>query len=64
MKKILFVIAEYQDYRKEIFENIISPRNKQFAEKHNYKYVEIKDINQLPKFREHPSWYKYFIIIK
>jgi hypothetical protein len=62
MKKILFVIAEYQDYRKEIFESIISPRNKQFAEKHNYKYVEIKDINQLPKFREHPSWYKYFII--
>lgn len=62
MKKILFVVAIYNDIRQEWFNVKVSPRNKQFAEKHNYKYVEIKDIKQLPKFREHPSWYKYFII--
>ena len=62
MKKILFTIADYKNEKQKIFKEIISPRNKQFAEKHNYKYVEITDISILPRYREHPSWYKYFII--
>ena len=62
MKKLLFVISDYSDYRKKIFDDIISPRNKEFCNLHNYKYVEINDSTKLPNFRNHPSWLKYYII--
>ena len=62
MKKILFTIADYGGEKQTIFKNIISPRNKQFASKHNYKYVEITDTSLLPSFRNHPAWYKFFML--
>ncbi len=60
--KYLFTIAAYNDYRKETFKSVISPRNKLFCNKHNYKYVEIENLSDLPNIRNHPSWLKYYII--
>lgn len=62
MRKILFSIARYNDYRQDIFDNIISPRNSIFCEKHSYKYVEIKKETYLPVVRNNPIWWKIFTI--
>jgi len=62
MKKILFVIARYNDDRQQIFDEIISPRNKAYALKHGFKYVEIKKSTHLPIIRNNPIWWKMFII--
>jgi hypothetical protein len=62
MKKILFVIAKYSDQRQNIFDDIISPRNKQYCEKHGFKYVEIKNNNHLDLFRDNPTWWKFTIV--
>jgi len=60
--KHLFTIAAYSDYRQNIFNTYVSPRNKEFCKKHNYKYTEIKDLSLFPNIRNHPSWLKYYII--
>lgn len=64
MKKILFVIARYNDYRQEIFDKIISPRNKLYCEKHGYKYVEIRNNHKLPLFSRNSdvTWCKFTIV--
>ena len=62
MKKILFVIAKYNDNRQKIFDDIISPRNKQYCEKHGFKYVEIKNETQLNLFRNNPTWWKFTVV--
>lgn len=62
MKKTLFVISKYNDNRQKIFDEIISPRNKQYCEKHNFKYVEIKNETPLALIRNNPIWWKFFII--
>lgn len=62
MKKVLFVLARYPDHRQNLFETIISPRNKEYCDRHNFKYVEIKYETELPDYRSHPSWYKMYIL--
>jgi hypothetical protein len=62
MKKILFVIAKYNDGRQKIFDEIISPRNKHYCDKHGFKYVEIKNETQLTLFRNNPTWWKFTIV--
>jgi len=65
MKKILFVIADYPDGRQDFFEKWMSPRNKEYAEKHGFEYREIR---KLPKeqngkfFRDNPTWLKFKIV--
>ena len=62
--KYLFVIAAYpaNDYRQKIFDEIISPRNKDYCELHGFKYVEIrKEHNPVP-FRGNLTWNKWSII--
>ena len=62
MKKILFVIAKYNDDRQKIFDEIISPRNKKYAEKHNFKYIEIKNEHTISLYRNNPTWWKFTIV--
>jgi len=62
MKRIMFVISKYNDNRQKIFNEIISPRNKEYALKHDFKYVEIKNDAPLSLIRNNPIWWKSFII--
>lgn len=62
MKKFLFTIPRYNDVRQSIFEREISPRNRAYAAKHGFKYVEINHDAALPQFRDHPSWYKMWVV--
>ena len=62
MNKILFVIARYNDNRQQIFDNIISPRNKEYCAKHGFKYVEIRNDTPLTLFRNNPTWWKFTIV--
>lgn len=62
MKKILFVIAAYNDYRQEIFDKYISPRNKKYCEIHGFQYVEIRSEHNLTAFRGSHTWNKWLVI--
>lgn len=62
MKKILFVIARYNDYRQQIFDEIISPRNKAYCDKHGFKYVVIGNETPLSLYRGNPTWWKFSIV--
>jgi hypothetical protein len=62
MKKILFVIAKYKDYRQQIFDEIISPRNKEYCDKHGFKYVVIGNETPLELYRGNPIWWKFQVI--
>jgi len=62
MKKFLFTIPRYPDFRQNIFSEKVSPRNKQYAEKHGFKYVEVDFSADLPAYRSHPSWYKMYVV--
>jgi hypothetical protein len=65
MKKILFVISQYTDYRQDIFNNIISPNNKKYCEKHGFKYIVIGNDNKITTpFRNNLTWEKIYIIKK
>ena len=65
MKKILFVIADYPDGRQDFFMKWMSPRNKEYAEKHGFEYREFL---KLPRekdgrfFRDNPTWLKFKIV--
>jgi hypothetical protein len=65
MKKILFVIADYPDKRQDFFLEWMSPRNKDYAEKHGFEYRELL---KLPReedgkfFRNNPTWSKFKIV--
>lgn len=60
--KYLFVLAAYSDYRQEIFDKYISPRNKEYCELHGYKYVEIRNEHKPVAFRGNYTWNKWSII--
>lgn len=62
MKKILFTIPRYNDMRQHIFVEKVSPRNKEYAERHGFKYVEVDFSADLPSYRSHPSWYKMYVV--
>lgn len=65
MKKVLFVIADYPDRRQDFFLTWMSPRNKEYAEKHGFEYREML---KLPRdengkfFRNNPTWLKFKIV--
>jgi len=60
--KYLFVLSSYSDHRQQIFDEVISPRNKQYCEKHGFKYVEIRKENNPVPFRGNLTWNKWSII--
>lgn len=57
MKKYLYVIANYNDNRQELFNKFISPKNKKFCKIHNYEYIEITE--NLEPFRDNYTWLKF-----
>ncbi len=59
MSKYLLVIADYPSPKQEIFDNQISPRNKEWAEQHGYEYIVSKGRDE--KFRNNPTWWKFTI---
>ena len=40
MSNFLFVMANYQDARQDLFNNYISPRNREYTKLHNFEYLE------------------------
>ena len=62
MKKIFFVISRYKDNRQNIFETIISKRNKEYCSNNGYSYIEIKNDVHLPVIKNNPIWWKFHII--
>ena len=65
MRKILLVVAVYPEKIQNIFDKYISPRNKEYALKHNYEYIEINDREQIKtkiqQRRENPSWTNFLM---
>jgi hypothetical protein len=65
MRKVLFVIADYPDKRQDFFLKWMSPRNREYAERHGFEYVELL---KLPResngkfFRDNPTWLKFKIV--
>mgnify|MGYP003138653933 CR=1 FL=1 len=39
MKKVLFVIANYNNEKQQIFDEKISPRNQEYADLHGFDYT-------------------------
>jgi hypothetical protein len=60
--KYLFVLAAYSDYRQQIFDDVISPHNKEYCGYHGFKYVEIRKENNPVPFRGNLTWNKWSII--
>lgn len=60
--KYFFVISCYKDHRQQIFDEIISPRNKEYCERHGFKYVEIRNEHNPTPFRGNLTWNKWSII--
>ena len=65
MKKILFVMADYPDWRQNFFEKWMSQNNKKYAERHGFEYVELR---KLPReedgnfWRNNPTWLKHKVV--
>ena len=62
MKKILFVMAEYQDGRQWFFQRYMSPANTNYAAKHGFEYIEILSLPREDDgtfWRENPTWLKH-----
>ncbi|NBO99150.1 MAG: hypothetical protein EBU90_03350 [Proteobacteria bacterium] len=62
MKKYLFVIARYNDVRQNWFDEKISPRNREYCERHGFKYIEVRGEHQVESFRNNPTWWKFTIV--
>lgn len=61
MAKYLLTIAKFNDVRQLIFDQFISPRNKEFCEVQGYEYIEVKDI--VP-YRNSGTWQKLLNVKK
>lgn len=64
MKKYLLVISSYNDYRQQHFETYHSPRNRKYCDYHNFKYIEIADLDEIPiNCRQRKIvWQRFFLI--
>lgn len=62
--KYLLCIASYEDDRQRHFEIYHSPRNKEYARLHGFKYIEIRNLNEIPEHcrRRKIVWYRFFLI--
>lgn len=59
MKKILLVVARYCEQDQQIFNQYISPRNKAYAHKHGYQYLEINnDISDTDLIKLYPTLWR------
>ena len=59
-KKYLFATANFQDWKQEFFKKYMSPRNKEYALKHNFEYIEMLSVDI--KCRDHPSWLMFKLV--
>jgi len=62
MNKFLLVISRYQDERQEIFENFISPKNKEYCLNHGIEYLCVDNTFDLTVVRGNPTWWKFSIV--
>jgi hypothetical protein len=65
MKKVLFVMADYPDWRQSFFKKWMSPRNKEYAEKHGFEYREILSLPRQENgkfYRDNPTWLKFKVV--
>ncbi len=62
--KYLLCIASYQDDRQELFVKHHSPRNREYCKIHDFKYIEITDLKEIPEHcrRRKIVWYRFFLI--
>ena len=62
--KYFLCIASYEDDRQSHFEKYHSPRNKEYCKIHGFKYIEIKDLKEIPEHcrRRKIVWYRFFLI--
>tara|TARA_R100000951_G_scaffold116616_1_gene129376 strand:+ start:393 stop:1148 length:756 start_codon:yes stop_codon:yes gene_type:complete len=60
MKKVLLVFGSYADQRQQFFDTYMSPRNQEYADKHGFEYLELKD--DLYKYRGNYTWLKFTIL--
>lgn len=60
MKKILLVFADYKDQRQQFFDQHMSQRNQEYADKHGFEYLELKE--NLYKYRGSYTWLKFTIL--
>ena len=60
MKKVLLVFGSYADQRQKFFDTYMSPRNQEYADKHGFEYLELKD--NLYKYRGNYTWLKFTIL--
>jgi hypothetical protein len=61
MKKILLVIANYDDFRQKLFDEKISPITKRYCDKHGFNYIVSSGIDT---GRESLIWQKFFYVKK
>ena len=59
MKKVLFVVADFKDYKQSFFEQHFSPRNAKFAKMHGYEYVVKRGVQPM---RDSYTWCKFSIV--
>ncbi|MDB4314575.1 hypothetical protein N9955_00950 [bacterium] len=57
--KHLLVIARYKCEKQKIFEEQISPKNKEYCEKHGINYIVIDNSYDIKLFRDNPTWWKF-----
>lgn len=63
MNKFFITVARYNGEKQQIFDTYISPRNKTFCEKHNYKYIEILNHHSFNFSRAYNHhFYRWWII--
>jgi hypothetical protein len=60
MKKILLVFADYPEEKQKFFDTYMSPRNQEYAYKHGFEYLELKE--NLYKYRGNYTWLKFTIL--
>jgi hypothetical protein len=56
--KFLFVMADYNDWRQQFFDDYVSPHNKAYCKKWGYEYLEVKDAKV---YRGNHTWNKFKI---
>ena len=64
MNKYFFVIARYPDGLQKIFEEKISPKNKDYCDRHGMEYIVIDKSYDLPRFRRNITWMKFWLVQK
>ena len=54
--------ARYKNEKQEIFDNLISPINQRYCDKHGFEYVVICNEEPLELVRNNPTWWKFTIV--